>query len=63
MTFPDFFILFLGQLFFILNQRLSIRVFGRRGYIHSELINSLDNVFLTLYSIITPFDAFEVSFN
>ena len=30
MAFPDFFILFPGQPFFIFNQRLSIRVLGRR---------------------------------
>ena len=30
MTFPDFFIFFIEQLFLIFNQMLSIRAFGRR---------------------------------
>ena len=39
-TFPDFFIFFIEQLFLIFNQMLSIRAFGRRDEEHATA-NSL----------------------
>ena len=45
MTFPDFFIFFIEQLFLIFNQMLSIRAFGRRDvlykyiHVHKKIIS------------------------